>query len=139
MNHINIFTQTTIKSPRAQKGKIIYLLESVYKGEPITKHFIDEVEGNWNDAGMEAVRRALKKVNGPAEIVIWTDCPYVELNIDRAREWQQEDFETTAGEKRKHWEQWKDILECLEGCTYKVTTGRNEYTHWLISELKRTN
>ena len=136
MKHVNIFTQSSVRSPNVQKGKIIILLETIINETPYTKEFIQEVEGNWNETSLEAVRLALSKLKEPAEIVIWTDCPYVELNIDRAKEWKKENFEH-KGAKRKYWEKWNEIFELLEGSTYKVTTGQNEYTHWLVSELKK--
>ena len=142
MKHINIFTQSSIKSPKAQDGRVIYLLESIYKGEPYTKHEVLDVHANWNEASLEAVRQALYRINQPAEIVIWTDCPYIEMNIDRAKQWKEENYEIfdhgkPTGEKRKYWELWDEIFLSLEGCKYKVTTGQNEYTHWLLSELKK--
>jgi ribonuclease HI len=136
VKHVNIFTQSSVKSPTPQKGKIIFLLESIYNDQPYTKHFIEEVEGNWNETSLDAVRLALQKLKEPAEIVIWTDCPYIELNIERAKEWRKENYEH-KGAKRKYFEKWEEIFTLLEGSTYKVTTGQNEYTHWLISELKK--
>lgn len=136
MKHVNIFTQSSVKAPTPQKGKIIFLLESIYNDQPYTKHFIEEVEGNWNETSLDAVRLALQKLKEPAEIVIWTDCPYIELNIERAKEWRKENYEY-KGAKRKYFEKWEEIFTLLEGSTYKVTTGQNEYTHWLISELKK--
>lgn len=136
MKHVNIFTQSSVKAPTPQKGKIIFLLESIYNDQPYTKHFIEEVEGNWNETSLDAVRLALQKLKEPAEIVIWTDCPYIELNIERAKEWRKENYEH-KGAKRKYFEKWEEIFTLLEGSTYKVTTGQNEYTHWLISELKK--
>jgi len=136
VKHVNIFTQSSVKAPTPQKGKIIFLLESIYNDQPYTKHFIEEVEGNWNETSLDAVRLALQKLKEPAEIVIWTDCPYIELNIERAKEWRKENYEH-KGAKRKYFEKWEEIFTLLEGSTYKVTTGQNEYTHWLISELKK--
>ena len=144
MNHINIFTQSSIKSPKAKDGRVIYLLESFYKGQQYTKHEILDIHANWNEASLEALRQALYRINPPAEVIIWTDCPYIEMNIDRAKEWRKENYEildsqgNQTGEKRKYWEKWEEILDSLENCTYKVTTGQNEYTHWLLSELKKT-
>lgn len=136
MKHVNIFTQSTVRAPIPQKGKIIYLLETVINEKPYTKHFIQEVEGNWNETSLEAVRLALQKLKEPAKIVIWIDCPYIELNIDRAREWRKDNFEH-KGAKRKYWEKWEEIFQLTEGSTVKVTSGQNEYTHWLVSELKK--
>jgi len=146
MQHVNIFTQVSSKAPKETDGRVIYLLETFIDGEQHTRHEIVETKETWNGASLEVIRLALRRLKRPCELVIWTDNPYVEMNIDRAKEWKAEGYvvKDKSGNiipdtKRKYWEKWDEILTILEDHTYRITSGRNEYTHWLISELKRAS
>ncbi len=146
MQHVNIYTQVSSKGPRETDGRVIFLLETVIDGEEHTKHEIAEVKETWNGASLEVIRLALRKLRWPCELIIWTDNPYVEMNIERAKEWKAEEYvikdksgNIIPSQKRKYWEKWDEILTILEQHTYKISSGRNEYTHWLISELKRAS
>jgi len=144
VQHVNIFTQVSSKSPKETDGKVIYLLETIINGKEVTSHEIADVKENWNGASLEAILRALRRLRYPCEVVIWTENPYVEMNIDRAKEWREDNYamrdkkgEIVPDKKRAHWEKWDEILKILEEHDYKITSGKNAYTHWLISELKR--
>ena len=134
---VNIFCQSGIKTIAKSKGYTIYLLETDMSGEPYTKHWIEQIEETGNGAGVETALRALRRLKDPeCELVIYTDSPYFEANIERAKEWQDQDWKDKKGNERKYKEKWEEILKILSTHPYKVSLGEHSYTHWLISELK---
>ena len=163
MAAINVYCLSGIKGFGKSSGKCMYLLETIYKGEPYTKHWIEDLEDETaNSAGLETARRALEKINAPGELVIYTDSNYFEANVaqsiikepkvtdddgniikeavttSRMQEWKDADWiNPKTGEKRANWEKWQQVAKILETHPYKVSRGQHSYTHWMISELKR--
>ena len=132
MERVNIYTRTSIRSPNEEPGNVIFILETQRDGKPYRKSFIEKVNGSWNGTALKAVLLALKKLNYPCDLVIYTDNPYVEINIERAKKWQKEGW----GE-HKYKEEWQQILKLLEPCTYKISSGDHIYTSEMLSDLKR--
>lgn len=159
---INIYCLSGIKSVRKSKGYCIYLLETLYKGEPYTKHWIEEIEETQNGAGIEVARRALKKINTDDELIIYTDSNFFEANASkniitqkkivddrgnviseekttsRMEQWRAEGWiNPRTGEKRINWEKWEEVADILRSHPYRISKGTHSYTHWMQTELKR--
>ena len=132
MERVNIYTRTSIRSPSEEIGSVMVILETEHNGKPYKKQFIEPAKGSWNGTALKAVLFALKKLQYPCDLVIYTDNPYVELNIERAKKWRDEGWGN-----HKYKEEWQQILEILEPCTYKVSTGDHIYTSEMLADLKK--
>lgn len=139
MRQVNIYMASSVKSPRAQNGVGMYVLEAIMAKGPatITKEVkLQEVTAN--QAELQIMAAAVERLREPCEIDIFTECGYIASGIENLDAWQRNGWKTSRGTEVANVEIWKQIAEKLQNCNVRSRVKEpNEYRSWLKNEIER--
>ena len=141
MKKVNIFLVSTIKGAKTKNGYAAYTLEYYRDGIPfpatITEYENLE-EFTENQAVIEILIRALKRMKEGCELEIYTESEYMYHSMENTRLWENNDWKTKAGKEVKNADKWKELLELLRRNLYKFhLKEHNEYTNLMKREAER--
>ena len=140
---IDIYTHTTMKSPRERNGVCIYVIEtkelpSVTGRNPITEMGpIEDV--SVNEAQLTTLLRALKRLKGSSEVRINTDSGYIKQGVEHLNERREAGWVNSRGQEVKFssiWQQIGEILNQQESVSVAYEPI-NEYSSWMEAETER--
>lgn len=138
MQHVNIYTTSGIRSPRAGSGRVGYILEIKTKKGPATlTKFAEILNETANRSELRVLNRALERLTVPCELTIYTESRYVAAGIEELPRWQENGWKTSRGTDVANKEEWQETAELLNGHAVSVTTENHEYRAWLRSEVTR--
>ena len=138
MQHVNIYTASGIRSPRAGSGTAGYILEVMTQNGPATLTKTAEIlNATANRSELRVLNRALERLTVPCELTIYTESRYVAAGIEELSRWQENGWKTSRGTDVANKEEWMETAELLKGHAFSVTTENHEYRAWLRSEVTR--
>ena len=140
---ISIYTYTGNRDNQKEKPcHVAFKLIAEKDGEVVkeTEPVVKETEGNWWGAAIKAIILALEQLTDPitCEWWIYTDTPYVEMNLDRAFEWRKSNW-INKGKLRPHHSEWKELLSMIDQFKTRphVSSGTTRIHHELIEAVKK--
>ena len=138
MQHVNIYTASGIRSPRAGSGKAGYILEMKTEKEPVTLTKTAEIlNATANQSELRILNMALARLTKKCSLTIYTESGYVAAGIEELSRWQKNGWKTSRGTDVANKEEWMETAELLNGHAFSVTTENHEYRAWLRSEVTR--
>ena len=141
MEEVNLYLATDLKGPRRAAGKGMYLLECVTsKGTQTRNGTVRLEDATENQLTVSALEEALKRINRPVSLTIWTDCQYAGGAILNKwpEKWEKEDWKNAKGEPISDAEKWQSILVKLRIHEVSVRIREHHaYSSWLKAELKK--
>lgn len=138
MQHVNIYTASGIRSPRAGSGKAGYILEMKTEKEPVTLTKTAEIlNATANQSELRVLIMALKRLTKKCSLTIYTESSYVAAGLESLPQWQKNGWKTSRGTDVANKEEWLETGEILNGHTFSVTTENHEYRAWLRNEVTR--
>lgn len=140
MKKVSIYTQTTFKGMKRQKGIVAYVISTMTaKGEATISDVQKLPEATPNFAELDVLVDALGRINQPCELTIYTNSFYVSAGIENWLEkWKQNDWKTSKAEEISNVDTWKLLDELLNKHAVKVIVGeKHQYKDWMISECER--
>ena len=138
MQHVNIYTASGIRSPRAGSGKAGYILEMKTEKEPVTLTKTAEIlNATANQSELRILNMALARLTKKCSLTIYTESRYVAAGIEELSRWQENGWKTSRGTDVANKEEWQETAELLNGHAVSVTTENHEYRAWLRNEVTR--
>ena len=138
MQHVNIYTASGIRSPRAGNGKAGYILEMKTEKEPVTLTKTAEIlNATANQSELRILNMALARLTKKCSLTIYTESGYVAAGIEELSRWQENGWKTSRGTDVANKEEWQETAELLNGHAFSVTTENHEYRAWLRNEVTR--
>ena len=115
MKTVKIYIETTVKGPAVRDGKYAAaLVFTKADGESVTRIVTgEEEETTYNRSTLLAAIRALKRLNQPCHVVIYTDCAYVKNMVEQGNpeRWRRAEWKKAAGGEVQNRELWQLFLE----------------------------
>ncbi len=138
MQHVNIYTASGIRSPRAGNGTAGYILEVMTQNGPATLTKTAEIlNATANQSELRILNMALARLTKKCSLAIHTESGYVAAGIEELARWQENGWKTSRGTDVANKEEWQETAELLNGHAFSVTTENHEYRAWLRSEVTR--
>lgn len=138
MQHVNIYTASGIRSPRAGTGTAGYILEVMTQNGPATLTKTAEIlNATANQSELRILNMALARLTKKCSLTIYTESRYVAAGIEELSRWQENGWKTSRGTDVANKEEWQETAELLNGHAFSVTTENHEYRAWLRSEVTR--
>ena len=137
---VNLYLESTIKSPRESEGIIGFVIEVPTKGDPATKSQFYRVTANKNQAQLMILNIALSHLKKmPFALSIYADFRYLESAFSQGwiEEWEKNGWKNAKNEPVANAAMWQETLILLNG--NKVTWHQGEehsYKKWMISQMK---
>lgn len=141
MDIVNVYTATSIHSPKRQDGYIAFVLEYPVRPEPATLSRIAPVQRmTGHQAGLAAVTEAVKRMRRKCHLMIYTDDEYVAAAFTQGwiEKWRTGDWKTASGKEVANRTEWEFLLDLLDGnvLEFKVKEP-HAYREWMQRELER--
>ncbi len=137
---VKIYIQTDIRGPRARPGKGIYLLETMTSKGPATLDKTIKYESETeNGAEIKTILAALKRLNQPCEVMIYTDTKYTASSYTQGwlGRWLAKDWKNAKGEEIAYREEWQQLYELFRTHRVKFSILQDhEYKNWMIRKMK---
>ena len=115
MKTVKIYIETTVKGPVVRNGKYAAaLVFTKADGESVTRIVTgEEGETTYNRSVLLAAIRALKRLNQPCHVVIYTDCAYVKNMVEQGNpeRWRRAEWKKATGGEVQNRELWQLFLE----------------------------
>lgn len=141
----DIFILTDIKAPRRSDGLYTYQLRcfdskgnerTIWDRKPIEAFAIENATEY--QATLTAMRDALKRMQKPSALKIYTDCEYIKTGVEKwSISWIESDWKTSKGKPVANAELWQEVLSLLSIHTYTFCIGEHhEYYTVMKNALK---
>lgn len=138
MQHVNLYTASGIRSPRAGNGVAGFVLEMKTEKGPVTFTKTAEIlNATANQSELRILIMALKRLTKKCSLTIYTESGYVAAGIEELSRWQENGWKTSRGTDVANKEEWLETAELLNGHAFSVTTENHEYRAWLRNEVTR--
>lgn len=115
MKKVKIYIETTVKGPAVRNGKYAAaLVFTKADGESVTRIVTgEEDETTFNRSTLLAAIRALKRLNQPCSVIVYTDCAYIKNMVEQGNpeKWRRAEWKKAAGSEVQNRELWKLFLE----------------------------
>lgn len=137
---VEIYTETSIRSPRKQTGYFGYIL--VYRPERKEDATVSDIKERSdvtpNEIELMALICAMKRLNRPCEVRLIQSNKYIQNMVTSGNlaRWQENGWMTAKGEEIKNKDLWQQLSELMERhiTTWTDDTG---YQQWLIREVQK--
>lgn len=138
---VNLYIETTVRGPRQQGGRWMYLLEFVTRrGDPVTIWKTGEWEPEKeNVLVLKALSAALDRLRLPCVIDTYTGSSQIRSAIENGwlEEWQERGWKTVKGQDIKHKDLWQEIAPKMDPHMVFMRAGRHSYQLWMREKLKK--
>ncbi len=141
MPEVRLYIATNYKSPAQRKGKTKYILEFILpSGEPVTREEFIEHGGTLQEAVLDTILIALKRLKKRVNITIFLNKCAV-LNAWQngwVEMWRWNDYKSKKGTTIKDAEKYKQIVDNIveNGHQMRMEEGLGEYELYLKSEME---
>lgn len=147
---VNIYIETSTCAPRALRASGMYLLEALeddgkpvmIKGEPyVSYECIDYEHTNSNIMTLKLLELALKRMNKPTVLQVFTKCEAVFWTLKNRwlDQWKENGWKNAKGLQVKYEDNWRSIAELLDIHEWSVSREYHEWETWMKNELKGGN
>lgn len=138
---VNIYLESTIRSPQASDGIIGFVIEVPTKGEPATKSQFYRVTANKNQAQLMILNIALSHLKKMSfALSIYADFGYLESAFSQGwiDQWKKNGWKNAKNEPVGNAAMWQEALMLLNGneISFHGRT-KDKYRNWMLSEMKR--
>ncbi len=141
MQHVNIITQSGIKTVKPKNGAVGYVLETQTSKGPATLSRVFTVsEQTMNASELTALIEALKHLREPCNLTIYTDSTYIAGAIEQRwpDKWEAADWRTAKGRDVANKELWQELMRLLKEHEVSFDTENDiGYQSWLVTEINR--
>lgn len=141
MDIVNIYTATSIRTPKRRDGYIAYVLEYPIEPTPATLSKIAPVQQmTEHQAGLTVIIQALKRMCKKCHLMIYTDSEYVAAAFKQGwiEQWIVRDWKTLAGKEVANRAEWENLLNLLGGNVFEFKVKeQHPYKEWMQRELER--
>lgn len=140
MMKVEIYTETSIRSPRKQSGHFGYIL--VYRPEGKDDATMSDFEKcsdvTPHEIELQAMICAMKRLNRPCEVCFIQSERYIQNMVTSGNlaKWKENGWMSAKGEEVKNKDLWQQLAELMERhtVTWSEDTG---YQQWLIREVQK--
>nr|DAY81009.1 MAG TPA: ribonuclease HI [Caudoviricetes sp.] len=137
---VNLYLESTIKSPRESEGIIGFVIEVQTKGEPATKSQFYRVNATKNQSQLMILNIALSHLKKmPFALSIYADFRYLESAFSHGwiDEWEKNGWKNAKNEPVGNAAMWQETLILLNGNEVSWHVGEeHSYKKWMISQMK---
>lgn len=138
---VNLYLESTIRSPQASDGIIGFVIEVPTKGEPATKSQFYRVTANKNQAQLMILNIALSHLKKMSfALSIYADFGYLESAFSQGwiDQWKKNGWKNAKNEPVGNAAMWQEALMLLNGneISFHGRT-KDKYRNWMLSEMKR--
>ena len=128
MKKVTIYTKTSTKKLKVEKGYYAAIVEYITKDGPVLRPVVGfEKNTTYNRLILQAIISGLCALNQPCDVTIHTDCVFVRNMINRGNpeQWKRSEWIKNGGGPVKHKDLWQQYLE-TKG-EQKITAKPNDY------------
>lgn len=114
--NVNLYTYINAKGPGARDTAYAFILETETGKGPLTLSKIGIFENvTGNQAELETLAAALKRINKPCMLTIYTDSVYVAAGFDqgRVKKWIETGWINAKGKPVANKEEWMEVADLL--------------------------
>lgn len=138
---VNLYLESTIRSPQASDGIIGFVIEVPTKGEPATKSQFYRVTANKNQAQLMILNIALSHLKKMSfALSIYADFGYLESAFSQGwiDQWKKNGWKNAKNEPVGNAAMWQEALMLLNGneISFHGRT-KDKYRNWMLSDMKR--
>mgnify|MGYP000013638172 FL=1 len=126
---VNIYLETDKQSQECMQRKYGYVIETIFKGTPITREGFGNIEGTYHKTNLQALIKALGHFHKECEVCVYTRDTFVATRILRTDDMMAAGFKDTKGKLIKN------AQECK--ITISSQAGKHTYSAWLQEEMKK--
>ena len=139
---VNIYIETTIKSPTQSFGAAMYVVEFITStGVPTTREgFIYPQQGKELQLILRAASVGMSILNKACEVTIFTTYRLLKTAVDREwlDAWRQQGWKKTNGTPLLHATEWQKFGEAAEKHLLFVDiVSTHSYKEWMQRELQQ--
>lgn len=141
MFKVNIYIETSIKSPTVKGGTCGALVEYTLKnGITVTKTAFDQEEKTtYNRLTLIAIIKALKLLGKPCDITIYTNNQFVAGQYGRnaLKDWERSEWTTAKGKEVANKNLWQQFQEAAKDHNITmVYEKKTKYSKSLLIDIK---
>lgn len=137
---VNIYIETSTAYQKKTERWYGYVLECQRKdGTPETREDFFHKDLTYNQAVLDAIAKALERVNTSCEICIYTENTYTAFRMLKLPDLMAAGFKDAQGEPIKNQDQWIEIYSKAKEHIITASTEKHSYSGWMkrrMEELK---
>lgn len=140
MQEVNVYVETTAKSPREQDARYIAILEMKTEKGPVTLQRKGVLHGTKNSIELQALKMALERVKMRVSLHLYIDSEYIFNAFLQGLplKWQRNGWKTAKNTPIANETEWREIQYLLNGKPFEIHMKQeHEYRSWMESELRR--
>jgi ribonuclease HI len=136
---VNIYLETDKQSQECMQRKYGYVIETIFKGTPITREGFGSIEGTYHKTNLQALIKALGHFHKECEVCVYTRDAFVATRILKTDDMMAAGFKDTKGKPIKNAQEWEAACKKLQECKITISsqTGKHTYSAWLQEEMKK--
>lgn len=136
---VNIYTDSTIRSPQRGSGTAIYLIECPEYPDNIVKGFVSFPDITEDALELTALIEALSRFNKPTTIRIYTKCKgvFYALDTGRIQKARLTGWVNADGKPTKNAELWDIFISLLKRHSWTITQEDHSFMEITRTELKK--
>ena len=96
---VNIYLETDKQSQECMQRKYGYVIETIYKGTPITREGFGNIEGTYHKTNLQAFIKALGHFRKECEVCVYTRDAFVATRILKTDDMMAAGFKDTKGNR----------------------------------------
>ena len=139
MTKVKIYIETTAHGPKQRKGKYMYMLETIRKGQAETRFGTGEGSDGENGLTLRAIIVSLRRLTRPCAVTVITPCDHVRGMISGGwpQKWSKSGWINARGKPVRNEDLWNEDLEAARQHEIRAEIRANEYKDWMIRNLER--
>ena len=136
---VNIYLETDKQSQECMQRKYGYVIETIFKGTPITREGFGSIEGTYHKTNLQALIKAPGHFHKECEVCVYTRDAFVATRILKTDDMMAAGFKDTKGKPIKNAQEWEKACKKLQECKITISsqTGKHTYSAWLQEEMKK--
>lgn len=139
---VNIYLETDKQSQECMQRKYGYVIETIFKGTPITREGFGSIEGTYHKTNLQALIKALGHFHKECEVCVYTRDAFVATRILKTDDMMAAGFKDTKGKPIKNAQEWEKACKKLQECKITISsqTGKRYKDHiasMTLDEAKR--
>lgn len=134
---VNIYIETSTTYQKERERWYGFILECKKKdGTLETREDFFHGEFTYNQTTLDAIAKALERVNTSCEICIHTENVYVATRIRKLSELMAAGFKNTKGKSIKNQAQWIEIYSKAKEHIITASTEKHSYSGWMKRRME---
>lgn len=141
---VNIYIYQTIRGPGKKAGAYTYILETEINNKTATLTDTGLLEPmTENKAELKTLLKALKRLRGESDLVIFTESQYIKIAIDEwIDKWIHDNWKNAKGKEIANIEEWQQVKAYKDKHKMQIVHCKdmgysNTYKKWMIAEADK--